>query len=65
MYYDRSGALRSEAAPNKAVANDRRTAIEASLTTGTYVDPAESKVKFGPIAETWLESLRDLRASLG
>ena len=35
----------------------------ASLASGTYVDPAVSKVKFAEMAEKWLESRTDIRPS--
>jgi integrase len=63
QYYDREGKLQSEVAPNKARAEIRRTELEATLHAGTYVDPAASKVSVGEMAEKWLESRHDLRAS--
>ncbi len=63
MYYDQAGKLRSEVAANKARAEQRRTELEAALSTDTYVDPATAKVSFGEVADKWLESRHDLRPS--
>ncbi|HWD05129.1 MAG TPA: site-specific integrase, partial [Amycolatopsis sp.] len=56
MYYDRANKLRSEVAPNKTAAEDRRDKIAESLAGGTYVDPNLSKVAVGEMAEKWLAS---------
>ncbi|PXY28219.1 tyrosine-type recombinase/integrase [Prauserella muralis] len=63
MYYDHTGKLRSEAVTNKARAEDRRTELEASLASGTYVDPARAKATFADMAEKWLETRHDLKKS--
>ncbi|SFJ41296.1 Phage integrase, N-terminal SAM-like domain [Amycolatopsis sacchari] len=63
QYYDRTGKLRSEVAPNKARAEIRRTELESALTQGTYVDPAASKVSVSEMAEKWLESRHDVKPS--
>lgn len=63
QYYDRAGKLRSEVAPNKARAENRRTELEAALNAGTYVDPAVGKVSLSEMAEKWLEVRHDLRKS--
>ncbi|WP_134661658.1 MULTISPECIES: site-specific integrase [unclassified Amycolatopsis] len=63
MYYDRANKLRSEVAPNKTAAEDRRDKIAESLAGGTYVDPNLSKVAVGEMAEKWLASRHDLKPS--
>ena len=63
MYYDHTDRLRSETAPNKAKAEQRRTELEAALAADTYVDPTAAKVALGEIAEAWLESRHDLKRS--
>jgi len=62
-YYDRAGRLRSEIFSTKSRAEDRRSELEVSLQTGTYVDPAVAKVKFVEMAEKWLESRHDIQRS--
>ena len=63
MYYDQTGKLRSEVAATKARAEQRRTELEAALSTDTYVDPTTAKVSFAEVADKWLESRHDLRPS--
>lgn len=62
-YYDVTGKLRSETAPNKDRAEARRTELEDSLRGGSYVDPKSSKVTFAEMGEKWLDSRHDLRQS--
>jgi integrase len=62
-YYDRTGKLRSEVIANKTRAGDRRTELEASLATGTYIDPTAARVAFADIADKWMDSRQDLRPS--
>lgn len=63
MYYDRAGKLRSEVAVNKTRAEDRRDKLAESLASGTYVDPALSKVTVAEMAEKWLATRHDLKLS--
>ncbi|MBN6039129.1 site-specific integrase [Amycolatopsis sp. 195334CR] len=63
MYYDRAGKLRSEVSPTSTAAKDRRTELEASLKSGTYIDPVDANVSLGEMAEKWLESRHDLKPS--
>ncbi|MBB3051143.1 integrase [Prauserella isguenensis] len=62
-YYDPAGKLRSEAAPTKVKADDRRARLEDSLASGSYVDPSLAKVTFADTAEKWLETRHDLKKS--
>jgi integrase len=63
MYYDRAGKLKSEVAPNKLRADERRAELESALSAGTYIDPDSAKVNCGDMAEKWLESRHDLKPS--
>jgi integrase len=61
MWYDNSYNLKSEAAPTKAQAEDRRSEIERTLQAGTYIDPAAGRVQFAEMADKWIDSRHDLR----
>lgn len=63
LYYDRTGRLRSEVVSTKAIAENRRTALESSLSAGTYIDPAAARVMFAEIADKWIDARQDLRLS--
>jgi integrase len=63
QYYDRTGKLRSEVVTTKSRADDRRTELEASLATGTYIDPVAARIGFAEIADKWIDSRQDLRPS--
>jgi hypothetical protein len=61
MYYDRAGKLKSEVAPTKLRADERRAELESALSAGTCIDPDSVKVNCGDMAEKWLESRHDLK----
>ena len=63
QYYDRAGKLRSEVVTTKTRAEDRRTELEASLASGTYIDPTAAKIGFAEIADKWIDARPDLRPS--
>lgn len=58
MWYDNNGDLKSEAAPTKTQADDRRSEIERTLQEGTYIDPAAGRVKVAEMADKWLDEHR-------
>ena len=63
QYYDENGKLRSEVVANKTKAENRRDKIAESLASGTYRDPALSKVSVSEMAEKWLSARHDLKPS--
>ncbi|MDQ3406186.1 MAG: site-specific integrase [Actinomycetota bacterium] len=63
QYYDLAGDLRSEVFSTKTPAETRRSTLESALLSGSYVDPAKSRVPLETVAETWLSSRNGLRPS--
>lgn len=61
MYYDLTGKLRSEAAPNKTKAEQRCGKLETELGSGTYLDPEAAKIALSDVADAWLDSRQDLK----
>jgi integrase len=55
--------LRSEVFSVKTRAEDRRTELDTSLATGTYIDPVSARIKFAEIADKWIDTRQDLRPS--
>ncbi|MGH3624187.1 MAG: hypothetical protein ACRDQ5_20750 [Sciscionella sp.] len=60
-YYDKAGKQRVEIYQNKSKAESRRGELDATLQSGTYVDPVAGKTILAGIAEKWIESRHDLK----
>ena len=60
---DPDAKQRSKSFKKKSDADRYRTSIEASLNTGSYVDPASGRIKLGEWADPWVKSQVQLKPS--